>query len=353
MIETVTLRQTFDGRDWPARLPGDVWRTKNTGTPYEGAFLSKGSIDGLHVQLKRQGSEALLIGQITLPTLAYKNPSAKIGTLENTRVFDGLMNGYSIMKGMFPEFVKPIDFWDVRRMDTSVTLSPNGESNEHAERVIIERAHNLAMQTSSRKQDAIMFCSDGWTASRGKRGSVKTPYDRIYQKSVEARRYGFEGVPDGLLRAERERHMNMTVPEWIETKETTMESDLEALAQWFTQAQAGYHVTLAQTLLEAQKALGEKPNPSEAAMLAGLIPILQMSGPKGLMDGLEMNRRTAYRRAGRVRELMEAMTPSEVENRLYMFWEAESYFWSQEASETVKKAAHDMAAEAQPETKSA
>lgn len=353
MIETLTVRQRFDGKAWPGRLPEDTWRTQNTGTPFEGAFLKKGSIDGLHVQLKRQGTDALLIGQITLPTLAYKNPSAKVGTLEKSRVLEGLTNGLTIMKSMFPDIVRSVDHWDVRRMDTSVTLKPQGKADEHVERVIIERAHNLAMQTSSRKQDAIMFCSNGWTAARGKRGSTATPYDRIYQKSVEARNFGFEDVPDGLLRAERERIMNEPVTKWMDNQEQIMDSDLDALAAWFNQAQAGYHLALAQTLLEAQKIKGEKPNPSEAAMLAGLIPILSMSGPKGLMDGLEMNRRTAYRRAGRVRDLLEAITPEEVDKRLYVFWEAESYFWSKEASETVKKAAHEMAEEMQANKRSA
>ena len=59
-------------------------------------------------------------------------------------------------------------------------------------------------------------------------------------------------------------------------------------------------------LLEAQEALGEEPNPSEAYALASIHSILGNGESIDALVADGMSRRTAYRRRARLRELLAA-----------------------------------------------
>ena len=336
MYETISLRRHFNLKNWPV-LPEEHWNRRNVGTTNEWALLKSKKLDGLGLKLEQRGSEAVANIQITLPTMAYGTSSAKVGSLEPEALEEGITNGISAAKMLLHDCLpKRIRFedYDVKRYDSNVTLKPSGPNPGYLNRLISAMGQEAIAQ-SSRKHHAQIYASDSLTVYSGKRGGVLM--DRCYDKSTEATKQGFTNVPEGLLRMESEHRADGTqsVAEWAHVQESIAIDDQERLGRLFTQASTSMTRIVADMLMAGQKALGEKPNPSEAMELATVSLILQEAGAASLI-AFGYTKPTAYRKRARVQALTEAVGEKFMDYSIYDYWNSQTWLFSQEAADTVK-----------------
>ena len=336
MFETISLRRPFNLKNWPV-LPDEHWTRRNVGTTNEWALLKSGSLQGLGLKLEQRGSEAVVNMQITLPTMAYGTPSAKIGSLEPEALEEGLVNGIGQAKFLLPDCLpKKIRFedYDVKRYDSNITLKPKTPNPGYLNRLISAMGQE-AIAHSSRKHHAQIYASDSLTVYNGKRGSKLM--DRMYDKTTEATGQGFSNVPEGLLRMESEHRTDgsMTVAEWAQVQEAIALDDRERLAKMFTQASTTMTRIVADMLLAGQKELGEKPNPAEAMELATVSLILQEAGVASLI-AFGYTKPTAYRKRARVQALTEAVGEKFMDYSIYDYWNTQTWLFSEEAADTVE-----------------
>lgn len=350
MIETLTLRCDFDGKRLDRRYEPGIFEYRESG--YMRAWnTKKGAIPGVHIDLQDRGGAGLLQAQMTLPTLAYANACAKVGTLEEDKTEAAISLGIKEIRAVLPSFIAREDWHlDVARCDTSVTLSPLGDASETRERQILQRALEMELPKASKNHQVRMYASNGITVYRGQRKGTATPFDRIYQKSPSARNEGFQNVRDGLMRIERERRWGKTgmpLDEFRETGRDVVEIDAEQMANWFMEAQAGYTALMVNQLTLGQKALGEEINASEAVWLSAIQATYVVSGANGVIQDLGISKATVYRRLGRLKQLLEAAPNEEMEKRLYDFFDKQSWFMSADAEQQITKAENKQSKKSQ------
>lgn len=326
MIETVTLKRELDVRDIP-RLGGDHWHSSSS-PGVESFHLRKGpgKPDGISCTVRRIGGQGSISVQATLPTLVYRDPAAKIGTLEPDLLMYGVERALSFVRMMFPHVSIEHHSWSVSRWDSSVTYDV-GAPHDTA---VLDAAHRLALLQSGRNSPVHRIDSDGMTITRGRRGSAT--FDRVYLKGPEARK-AFPDVPDGLLRAEREN--TPKAPARPRLKEFALiakgqaETDVEDLARWMMDACATLQLIAADSFLIGQERLGEKKNPGEAMRLAGIMTVLASFGIQGLLER-GYSRASAYRLRARIEQLQAAVTDDDISLRMVDFMDDALKAWSKD-----------------------
>ena len=338
MIETLEVRSDFPLREWPS-LPSEHWHRSNIGASNEGAFLKKGRIPGLHIQLNQRGSEAEATLSMNLPTLAYGSPSAKIGTLEPERFEDGVKTGLDIAHGLLPGAVPKTYFeaWHVKRYDWNMTLRPLGELPDgYCDRFIVSAAE-VARRGASRQNRVDLITSGGATVTKGTRGYGRT-FWRGYNKTEEAEVRGFGNVEQGLIRMEQENRptaaQQIMLDQMAQLQEMISQDNQRIIGEWMSKAATTMMVISADQFLEAQKELDGRTNPAEAIEMATLAQMMGQYGVKALRD-FGYSKPTAYRKAKRCEELLDRIGEKSYEDMLYRYWESTGWLMSEEAAETV------------------
>lgn len=325
MIETVALVKELDVRDIPFLSGNPAW-SSSIGKGVERHKLRKGpgKPDGLGVEITRAGAHATIRVQATLPTLAYGDPAAKIGTLEPDRLMYGVETALTFVHTLFPHILTAHHSWSVARYDSSITWDV-GAPHDSA---VLAAVHRQALLQAGPRSPVYRIDSDGMTVSRGKRGGRR--FDRAYLKSHEARQH-FPDVPLGLLRAERE---NTPTParrprlkEFALSAKHDAASDIDQLASWMMDACAMLQLITTDILLIGQENLGEKPNPVEAVKLGGFALILEQFGLAGLTDrGVSLS--SAYRYRQRINQLQSAVTDKDLALTMMDFMDEALTAWS-------------------------
>lgn len=339
MIETLEIQTEFDLKEWP-RLPEEHWSQSNVGASNQSAHLRRGRIPGLHIQMNQRGSEAVTRLSMNLPTLSYGTSAAKVGTLEPERLEDAIAQGIKIAHNLLPGAVpkERFDAFDVKRYDFNMTCRPESEPNEEYAEALIEGAAQVARRDASRKRHAVLYTSDSSTAARGIRGSKRQPFERFYNKTVEALGHGYTNVPGGLIRMESEHRpaTPTTVSEWASVVDAISEDNQRKLAEWFTQAATAMIVVTADEFLWAQEELDGKKNPAEAIEMAAIVQMLGTHGVRALTN-FGYSKTSAYRKKHRCEQLLARIGEKSFEDSLYRYWESQGWLFSQEAAETVKE----------------
>lgn len=325
MIETVALTRELDVRDIPNLSGNPAWASMAS-AGVERYSLRKGPAkpDGLSLTLSRVGGNGYIRVQATLPTLAYRDPVAKVGTLESDRLMHGIESALTFVHTLLPHVSTAHHSWSVARWDSSITWDVGSPQDAS----VLSAAHTLAVASAGPRSPVYRIDSDGMTVSRGVRGGLR--FDRVYLKSPEARKT-FPDVPMGLLRAERENTPKSTrrprLREFAMSAPFDAASDIEQLGQWMMNACATLQLISADALLIGQENLGEKPNPVEAMKLGGMSVILQSYGMAGLIDR-GISRASAYRYRQRIEQLEAAVTEKDIALRMVDFMDEALTAWS-------------------------
>ena len=335
MIETLEIQCGFDLREWP-RLDSEHWHRSNIGASNEAAFLKKGKIPGLHIQINQRGSDAVTTLSMNLPTLSYGTSSAKVGTLEPERFEDGVKKGIGIANGILPGPVPKtwLEAFDVKRYDWNMTLRPYAEVPAGYTEQLIVGAGEVARRSASRQMRVDLITSGSSTATRGKRGRGR--HERFYNKTEEAELRGYGNVEQGLIRMESENRPpeHVMLSAMTQMMESITEDNQKVMGEWLTQAATTMTVLSADSFLQAQLELDGKTNPAEAIEMATIANMISQYGVRALRD-FGYNKTTAYRKANRCKELLSRIGEKSFEDSLYRYWESQGWLFSAEAAETV------------------
>lgn len=310
MIETLRVRGTLPKSAAP-RLSEDSWR-RVTG-PVGPIFVARETPPGISsVSYASAGGETRLTVEGNLTTCLYGS-EAKAGTLTAPEVHRAVHAFTETALSAVP--VAPdLRTLQVARFDPSESrvIGPGATPGQ-----LVTALWAYVWTKRSKSNPVHLIGSNSDTVAWGNRGG--DIYRRVYDKSGESDLTG-SPCPRNVLRLEAERKPRHTL--YLTEVEQMMEladSDLEQMSEWMAQSITAYVGLSVAALVEGQTKLGEKPNPLEAAKLAGVMAVISTEGVDGLLE-LGISRSSAYRVQKRVEELMTAAYAGKIHNATFQAW---------------------------------
>lgn len=298
-VETMTVRQDL-GRHRPRdRVLSDM---RAYFAPHGARYVVRDKPPGVGncwVENTARGWAAGIDANLT--TLLY-GPGSEVGSLtagEIPLATDRLLLAF---RRLLPGLPISDEAWrhDVVRYDPSTTaVLPDGVTPTDA--VHAAFAHWASQRVA--RQVLTLTRSTGSTVTyRRSAGSSLSVYDKTAEAALNGKT-----CPDRTVRLEARVRPAKPIPlsNLGDIVESAADHVGDLASSLGTVVQTATQVTV-HTLVEAQKALGEEPNVSEALTLTAIHQLLRDSGDLRILIQEGMSRSTAYRRRARLHELLAA-----------------------------------------------
>jgi len=259
------------------------------------------SYAAIHRNPKGWGAAA----EVNLTTLLH-GPGSEVGSLSAGEVPLAVERLLPTLRAVLPGVKFPEELWgfDVTRYDPSFTVLLPSDWDIG---MVIAAAHASWCARRRGREVVSLHDSGGRTVThRISNGHSRSLYDKTFQARLQGKE-----CPDGALRAEaRIRPRDPIALSDTEKLVSQSSEEITALAASIGPMIASSAMVTVRTLIEAQKELGEEPNPSEAYTLATVHAIIQDTGSVDRLVADGMSRATAYRRRARLWKLLAAADDS-------------------------------------------
>lgn len=291
-VETVALR-TEVGRPTDRVLSEMDRKTSRAVTTFLPSHLPAGvSYFGIHHTPKGWALHA----EANLTTVLH-GAGSEVGSLSAGEVPLALDRLILVLRSVVPALDLPLMPWryDVTRFDPSTTLRFDDPAS------VITTAHANWRTLRSGKQTLSLHDSGGMTATLVLSRALS---HMVYDKKAVSDRQG-KDCPVGAVRLEARVRPKKGIP-LSATEELVGQSSeqLMAIARAIGPVVQSAGLVTARTFIEAQKALGEEPDPAEAFALVGYFTVMDSSlNVRPLIEN-GISPATAYRRRARIRELL-------------------------------------------------
>lgn len=238
--------------------------------------------------------------EANLTTLLHGKGS-EVGSLSAGEVPLALGELLRVIRGQLPKVRVPDEPWmyDVTRFDPSTTLRLP-ESLTPSD--VVRSVHKVWAARRQGRQVLSLIDSTGPTVTYRVTADLSRS---VYDKSAQARTQG-KPCPDNVVRLESRVRPEPFPLSSEGALVTESSSEITSIASAMVGVTRAATMVTMETLIEAQKALGEEPNVNEAVTLTTVHDLLLESGDVSNLTQHGMALSTAYRHRARLRKLLTA-----------------------------------------------